>query len=77
MSKYVDNYARHIGNLSTDATHETRFFCGEIPIPESEFNQWAFFRTPDGWLNERFHGRLIGESDNLRQDRLAFDLKAS
>ncbi len=74
MNKFVDNYCRHVGCNGVEATGKVRFFCVEPPpIPEHELMQWAFYRIPDGQKAYQFKGKLIGESQDMRMDRLGLE----
>jgi hypothetical protein len=69
--KFVDNYCRHTGNgVQVIGTGQTLFFADTPPMPEHEYKQWAFWRVPDGMRADKFTGKLIGESDNMRGIRL-------
>lgn len=60
------NYARNVD------TSEVRFFETWSPsiIPPGELERWAFFELPAGAAPSKFRGRLIGESSDLRAERL-------
>lgn len=60
------NYARNVD------TSEIRFFdtWTTAPFPPSELERWAFFELPRGANAATFRGRLIGESSDLRAERL-------
>lgn len=60
------NYARNVD------TGEIRFFETWSPaiIPNHELDSWAFFELPAGAIASKFRGRLIGESSDLRAERL-------
>jgi hypothetical protein len=61
------NYARNIN------TGELRFFDTWSPalLPIEGLDNWAFFEVPSGANASRFRGRLIGESSDVRCERLS------
>lgn len=61
------NYARNVD------TSEVFFFSGGTHsdyIPNNQLERWAFFELPRGANAATFRGRLIGESSDLRAERL-------
>lgn len=64
------NYARNVD------TSEIRFFdtWTTVPFPPSEIERWAFFELPAGANASKFRGRLIGESSDLRAERLGLQV---
>lgn len=58
------NYAR---NIDTD---ELRFFDTKHGIETREIDRWAFFKRPAGVDPTKFYGRIIGESSDMRAERL-------
>ncbi len=60
------NYARNVD------TGEYRFFDNETKVAFEGVNleRWAFFELPRGSNASTFRGRLIGESSDLRSERL-------
>lgn len=59
------NYARNVD------TGEYLFFESEfIPTSAIDIERWAFFELPAGAIASKFRGRLIGESSDLRAERL-------
>jgi hypothetical protein len=59
------NYARNVD------TNEYKFFEGDSRIISGEgLERWAFFELPRGANAATFRGRLIGESSDLRAERL-------
>jgi hypothetical protein len=59
------NYARNVD------TSEILFFeSGTIRFPGMDLERWAFFELPRGANAATFRGRLIGESSDLRAERL-------
>jgi hypothetical protein len=68
-NRYVTNYCRHVGDGATPATGAVLTFDGDPP--EVELSHWAFWHVPEGQRADRFKGKLIGESDNMRRERLS------
>lgn len=60
------NYARNVD------TSEIRFFDNETKMHFQgvDLERWAFFDLPRGANASTFRGRLIGESSDLRAERL-------
>lgn len=58
------NYARNVD------TGEYVFFETMV-TPPKDLERWAFFELPRGANAATFRGRLIGESSDLRAERLS------
>jgi hypothetical protein len=67
------NYARRISKHVNDRT--VVFFEHAPPMPPEHYSLWAFWRVPLGAKLESFAGHLIGESPDLREQRMTGNKK--